>query len=204
MASERVAGTVGQAASVAPALAGIVASAMLAVDYLRVVPLFCEEGGGCDALKHTAYAMPFGIPMPFFGLAGFLGLGVVALLEGRRARVVQLAMGSVAALAGVVLLTLQLQLRHFCPFCCVADTCGILSGGIAFVRWRRLPLQPAPRVLSYVSALGLVVAFLVPLGVGLQASPVPSVIRKRRPPRRQRGEVTIVDTSSTSSVPSAG
>jgi uncharacterized membrane protein len=58
-------------------VAGLVASAILAVDYVRPVPVFCSEGGGCDALKHTALAMPLGVPMPFFGLLGFLAVGVV-------------------------------------------------------------------------------------------------------------------------------
>ena len=91
MRSGRAIGAVGLALSLVPVVAGLVASAMLLVDYLRPTPVFCVEGGGCEALKHTVYATPVpGVPMPLFGLAGFLAIGVAACWPGRRARMAQL------------------------------------------------------------------------------------------------------------------
>ena len=126
----------GAAGSLVLALAGIVASSMLVVDYLRPAPVFCSEGGGCEALKHTPFAMPLGIPLPLLGLAGFAALGAWALVPGKRARVVQLALAVGAGAVGLSLLVMQVLYGHFCPYCCVADTSGLLSLGIAWLRVR--------------------------------------------------------------------
>ena len=146
------------AASVLPAVAGLAASAVLAIDYSRPTPLFCSEGGGCEAVRQTAFAAVFGIPTPYVGLAGFLALGVVSLLPGRRARTVQLALGVVASLAGVVLLAAQWALGHFCPYCCVADVSAIASAFAASWRFAAAPEDAARPLLTYAGALGLVVA----------------------------------------------
>ena len=42
------------------------------MDYTRPAPTFCSGGGGCAALRLTAYAFPFGIPMPVFGLLSYV------------------------------------------------------------------------------------------------------------------------------------
>src|SRR6202044_457923 len=68
IANEITAGLLGLVGSLLPVLAGLVASAMLVVDYTRPAPVFCVEGGGCDALKHTVYAAPLGIPLPIVGV----------------------------------------------------------------------------------------------------------------------------------------
>jgi uncharacterized membrane protein/predicted DsbA family dithiol-disulfide isomerase len=193
MRSERTAGTVGLAASLVPVLAGIVASAMLAVDYLRPAPVFCVEGGGCEALRHTAYAMPLGVPMPLVGLAGFLAIGVVSLLAGARARFAQLALGVGAGLTGLLLVTVQARLGHLCPYCLVADASGIVSALVAGARMWLAAEAPSPRGLAYGGAGALLLALLLPLVVGFRApTPVPAVIRDemaRTPP----GQITIVD-----------
>src|SRR6185312_38698 len=88
-------------ASLAPVLAGLAASAALAVDYAHTgAPVFCAEGGGCDALRQTILAEPFGVPLPRFGLAGFALLALAVLVPGRRARLVQTGLASIAAVVG--------------------------------------------------------------------------------------------------------
>jgi uncharacterized membrane protein len=155
------------AVSLVLALAGIVASSMLVVDYLRPAPVFCSEGGGCEALKHTPFAMPLGIPLPLLGLAGFAALGAWALVPGKRARVVQLVLAVGAGAVGLSLLVMQVLYGHFCPYCCVAETRGAwgwAGSRAARPRWsrrRRCPWAsastPTPR-------------------------PRPSTTRSRRPP----------------------
>ncbi|HEY6462399.1 MAG TPA: vitamin K epoxide reductase family protein, partial [Polyangiaceae bacterium] len=127
MVSEKTAGALGVVGSMVPAVAGVVASAMLLVDYVRRAPVFCVEGGGCDALRHTTIAMPLGVPLPLFGLVGFLAIGAVTLVRGERMRIAQLGLSLVAGLVGLSLLVLQLRLGKFCPFCCIADASGIVS-----------------------------------------------------------------------------
>ena len=98
-----------------PVLAGLAASAALAVDYLHPPPVFCSEGGGCEAVRQTAFAAPLGVPTPIVGLVGFLGLGVASLLPGRRARIAQVALATGASLVGAVLLAAQVGARPLLP-----------------------------------------------------------------------------------------
>ena len=187
-------GLAGLVASVAAAVAGLAASAMLLVDYVRPAPVFCAEGGGCDALKHTVFAMPFGVPLPVVGLAGFVALGASALVPGRRARRAQVALAACAGLAGAALLALQALLGHLCPYCCVADGGGVLSLAIAAFRLRTE--RPGARVGGWGASLGgaasLVAAAAVPLAAGLHVDPTPQVIRAEIA-QAPAGVLTVVD-----------
>ena len=180
-------------AALVPVVAALVASSMLLVDYLRPIPVFCSDGEGCEALKHTAFATPLGVPLPLLGVGGFVAIGVATLLNGKRARLAQLGLSGLAGLVGLGLLILQVRLGKLCPYCCVADTSGIVCAMIAVARWvlgaGATPLSP---VIRYAGFGALAVAPLVPFGCGLQASSVPQVIRDeiaRTPP----GDVTVVD-----------
>jgi uncharacterized membrane protein/predicted DsbA family dithiol-disulfide isomerase len=181
-------------ASLLPALAGAAASAMLVVDYVRVAPVFCSESSGCEALKHTAFAMPFGVPLPLVGLVGFVLLGVSSLLPGPRVRFAQVLLAVGAGLAGVLLLFAQLHFGHFCPYCSVADASGVLSLGAAAWRYRKgedesLALR-WPAQAGGAAVLG--VAAGVPLVAGFLINPTPRVIHEEIG-RTPRGEVTVVD-----------
>jgi predicted DsbA family dithiol-disulfide isomerase/uncharacterized membrane protein len=190
--SRRTAGAVGLAASLAPVLGGLVTSSAMLVDYLRPRPVFCAVGGGCDAVRHTAFAMPLGVPMPAVGIAGFVAIGVAALLPSARARIVQLVLSVGAGLLGLLLLGVQARLGDLCPYCCVADGCGIASALVAAGRvWLAADAAP-PRLMSYAAAVSMGVAALVPLLTGFRASPAPQTIRDEIA-RTPKGAVTIVD-----------
>jgi len=178
--------------SLALAIAGIAASSMLVVDYVRPAPVFCVEGGGCEALKHTVFAMPFGVPLPLIGLVGFVALGAWSLVPGKRARFVQLGLAAGAALVGLMLLTMQFLLGHFCPYCTVADTSGLLAVGIAYWRVRVDDVAPSGRGWSFGGAGSLVAAAAVPLVTGFHANTTPQVIQDEIAKARA-GEVTVVD-----------
>lgn len=186
-------GAIPLVASLVPVLAGLAASAALVVDYLHPLPVFCSEGGGCEAVRHTALAAPLGVPTPIVGLVGFLGLGVASLLPGRGARIAQVALATGASLVGAVLLAAQWAIGHFCPFCCVADTSAIAA---AFVAWWRLlgaADTVAPRALVYAGAGCIVAAALLPLTVGWRlGGRAPEVIRAEMA-RTPAGQVTLVD-----------
>ena len=180
-------------ASLVPALAGLAASVTLAVDYLRPKPVFCSEGGGCAALKETAFASVLGVPTPLVGLAGFLVLAVVCLLPGKRARLAQVVLAVPASVAGAVLLAAQWAFGHFCPYCAVADASAVVSAFVACWRAFGTGDRAAPRWLSLSGSGAIVLAGLAPLVVGWRlAGRAPEVIRdemSRTPP----GKVTVVD-----------
>lgn len=188
-------GAVGLAASLVPVLGGLAASAALLVDYLRPRPVFCAVGGGCDAVRHTALAAPLGIPMPALGVAGFLAIGVAAVLPGQRARLAQLALSAVAGVVGLLLLGVQASMGDFCPYCCVSDACGIASAIVACGRlWQAADATP-PRGLAYAGVGGMVLATLLPLVAGFRAPGVPEIIREElsRTPKREATVVDFVD-----------
>jgi uncharacterized membrane protein/predicted DsbA family dithiol-disulfide isomerase len=182
----------GLGVSLVPVLTALVASAALFVDSQRVAPVFCAEGGGCDALRHTAVAAPLGIPLPVVGLAGFLALGVVTLLAGRRARIAQLALASVAGLVGVALLATQAVLGQLCPYCAVADASGVACALAAAWRLRVAGDAAPPLALSLGGAAALLAAVVVPVFAGFRMSTTPRVIRDEMA-STPHGEVTVVD-----------
>jgi len=192
MESKPTVGTAGLLASVVPVLAGLVASAMLAVDYLRPAPVFCSEGGGCAELKHTIFAAPFGVPLPVVGLAGFVVLGIASLLPGRRARYVQFGLAGGAAMAGALLLVLQVLLGHLCPYCCVADVSALVAMGVAAWRLRSAP-DAAPTLGWQLGSAGsFALAAGVPLLAGFRVDITPAVIHAEMA-KAKKGEVTVVD-----------
>jgi uncharacterized membrane protein/predicted DsbA family dithiol-disulfide isomerase len=184
-------------ASMTPVLAGLVASAMLAVDYLHPTPVFCSEGGGCDAVRQTVFASVLGVPTPIVGLSGFLAIGCASLMVGRWARVAQVVLASVAAAAGLFLLAVQTKLGHFCPYCCVADASSVASAAAAWWRFARVPSERFPNAVVYASAAALAAAAFVPLGIGWGlAARAPEAIRAEMAQTREMGrpkDVTVVD-----------
>src|SRR5687767_12687368 len=95
----------------------VVASAILFVDYVRPLSVFCDEGGGCATVKHTIFAYPLGVPMPAYGLAGVFALALAALVPGRVARLTQVALAIPGALVGILLLAVQAKIGVLCPYC---------------------------------------------------------------------------------------
>jgi uncharacterized membrane protein len=186
------AGAVGLAVSLIPVLGGLAASTALLVDYLRPRPVFCALGGGCDTVRHTAFALPLGIPMPAIGVAGFLAVGVAALLSGARARIVQMALSAAAGFLGVLLLAVQARLGDWCPFCCVADVSGLASVIAAAARLAVLQGAPPSRTMAYGAAAAMVLATAIPLAASLRLSAVPPTIRDEIA-RTPKGQVTVVD-----------
>ncbi len=205
MVIRRLAGTLGLALSLVPALVGLVASVMLAVDYSRPMPVFCSENLGCAAVRNTSYAAWLGVPTPILGASSFLLLAVVSLVNAppstedpakprmrHLVRALQLAAGAVAGLVGLFFIVVQARIGHYCPYCLVADASGIASALAAGARSWVSRGEPAPRAVWGIGA-GLVAAAAgVPLALGLIASPVPRVVREEDA-RTPRGEITVVD-----------
>lgn len=174
-------------------LAGLIASSILVVDYLRPIPVYCEEGGGCDAIKHTQEAMSFGVPTPLIGVAGFLFMGIMILLRGRLARLALIVAASIAGAFGGHLLATQIEYGVFCKYCLVADFSALalmLGASLRMLKRWDPPHRWASRGAMFGALLG---AAAVPMVFGFTRKvPVPDVIAKEiaaSPP----GMVTVVD-----------
>jgi protein-disulfide isomerase len=118
-------------------LIALVASAALLSDYTADAPSFCSAASGCGAVRASQYShVPIGdgrfLPLPLFGLVGFV-LSYAASLLSRRA--VQLT-AIVGGLVAVWLLYVQaFVLQHFCWLCVTTDVSAVvaaLAAGVSF------------------------------------------------------------------------
>jgi protein-disulfide isomerase/uncharacterized membrane protein len=175
-------------------LAGLIVSAILVVDYLRPIPVYCEEGGGCDAIKHTQEAFIFGfLPTPILGVAGFLILGALILIRGRTARLLLVIVSSLAGAFGGHLLATQVDYHVFCKYCLVADFSSLALMAASAIRLLKKWDWPGDWKSRGGAVLALFAAASLPMVIGFnRKTPVPEVILKEMaatPP----GTVTVVD-----------
>jgi len=127
---------VGGVLAVLSVLGGLGASAALWVDYARTSPVFCAEGGGCDAVKHTRFASLWGLPTPIFGLLGFALLAVLVLLRGLRVRSLHCAAALLGAAVGARLIAAQVSIGQYCVYCLIVDLAACAAA--VFAVWRIL------------------------------------------------------------------
>ena len=182
------------------ACVALVASAILLVDYLHPAPVFCDPNGGCETVKRTVYAYPLGIPLPAIGILGLVGIAVAALMPGRRAAQLQLALSGFAGVVALALFGIQAQLGVLCPFCAIVDTSSILLAVLAIVRIRTGWDPPKGRLASVGAVTAMTAAVVVPAIIGNSRPPklpaatvgVPKPIAEELA-RSPRGVLTVVD-----------
>jgi protein-disulfide isomerase/uncharacterized membrane protein len=184
--------TLRQAMLFGPIAAGLAASSILLVDYLRPAPVFCGLESGCDVVKRTILAWVGPVPTPAFGVLGFLLVAALAFWRGARARLLMLATTSIAAAVAAWLVWVQTQIQAYCKYCLVADSCFVLL--LLVATWRVRARWDLPEAAPRRAMLGALAGCLaVPMGLSLVMKPdVPAVIEeeiKQTPP----GKVTVVD-----------
>lgn len=176
-----------------PIVAGLVASAILLVDYLRPIPVYCESGGGCDAIKHTNEAWQFILPTPMLGLIGFFAIGLVALMRGKTGRLLFAMGASLGGLFAGHLISVQIGYGVFCKYCMVADISAIVLMVAATVRSLRKWDPPQSWRVRVFAASGLIAAAAIPIVIGKSLKvPVPDAI-KTEMASTEAGKVTVVD-----------
>jgi protein-disulfide isomerase/uncharacterized membrane protein len=124
------------AALVLPILVGLSASAALLVDYTRSAPVFCAEGGGCEAVKRTVFAAPGHVPLPLLGLLGFLLLALLAILRGSVPQRLHFAAAALGAVFALGLISLQAAMGQYCVYCMTVDLSACLAAAVAAWRMR--------------------------------------------------------------------
>jgi predicted DsbA family dithiol-disulfide isomerase len=174
----------------------LVASSLLLVDYVRPAPVFCGAEGGCGVVKRTVFAYPLGIPMPLFGIGGFLAIGLAQLLPGRRMRIAQAMLAAFAGIVGAGLLVVQATMKTVCPFCFVADVSALVLLGLSVARARRGWDPPTAKRQLAGGVAAVVFAVGVPIGIGMSKKPIPidvpdAVAEEMR--KTPRGKITVID-----------
>ena len=134
------------------ALLGLGASLASLVDYLSPLPTFCSAAG-CETVHASVWAHPFGIPLPFFGVAYFATMIASLFVPRPRLRIATALLGGVIALA---LIALQaFVIGAWCKLCLVCDGAAlalalVAMGSTTTLRpsWR-LAFASGPAVLAF-------------------------------------------------------
>lgn len=173
------------------AVVGLTASAALFAPYV-VKRGFCAEGGGCDAVAHSAYSTLFGVPRPILGVLGFTALLTFVIWKGGVLRRFAPLVGLPFLVEGVHLLWIQAFILHrFCPFCVVIDFASIAAGIALLVEWRTLsPDVDRPWLMPKLAAPAAMVAFVAPLLLAA-AKPAPPVSSAAPPIARKDGKLVL-------------
>jgi protein-disulfide isomerase len=123
------------------ALLGAFASAYLLIDYVWGSGI-CLTGSGCDTVRLSAYAYPFGIPMPLLGLGFYTVALLLAGLQLARLRASTqaslLAAWSVIGLAVMAVLTvIEVALIHaLCGWCLLSAVASLVLAAGSAAAWR--------------------------------------------------------------------
>ena len=125
-------------------LLGLLDAAYLALERVTGGPIACPIGGGCETVQSSVYALLFGIPVAFIGVVGYALLLVVALLSlqtnslsGISLDALLLALASIASLAGIYFMSVQVaMIGAICFWCAMAALLDLLIWLAALVNWR--------------------------------------------------------------------
>jgi uncharacterized membrane protein len=137
-------------------LTGLAISTYLAYTYLNHEAPVCVAGSqGCLKVEQSSYAWPGGIPMPLFGVAGYLLLFTTACMRGQRARTAGMVLAVFAIAVSLTLTYLEINVIHaICYWCVSSAICAalhVLVNSARFVRGepgvrsRPAPLHVAPQ-----------------------------------------------------------
>jgi uncharacterized membrane protein len=62
-------------------IAGIIMAVYVLQSFLRQSSIICLTGSGCEAVRKNPAAWPLGIPVPSFGLVGYIILAICSFLR---------------------------------------------------------------------------------------------------------------------------
>jgi protein-disulfide isomerase len=166
---------------------GLAASVASLIDSLGAQPTFCAASG-CETVRASWWAHPFGVPMPALGVAFFAAMLALAVVERPLLRWLAAVAGGLWA---VGLIAVQgILIGAWCKLCLVSDVAAILHAAAVIAGARALPVRRA--------ALGvpIIAAAVLALPVVTAPEPMPDppadtpafIVREQRP-----DQVTIVE-----------
>lgn len=98
--------------------------------------LVCSTGG-CETVQSSSYAEVLGVPVAGLGLAGFMGLLVLALARGEWARMSQATLALAAFIFSAYLLYIQVSvIDAICQWCLATDVITTAIAVSALLRLR--------------------------------------------------------------------
>lgn len=134
-----------QAAAMTSAMLGAAVAAYLSVEYLTGQAGLCLTGSGCDAVRASAFAYPFGVPLPLFGVAFFLAAGWLVwrsldqhALLGVSLTTALLGWATLGLVASVILTIVEIAvIRALCTWCLASAVAAAALFVASGQLWRR-------------------------------------------------------------------
>jgi uncharacterized membrane protein len=126
--------------------AGIFVSGYLTYVKATGVAMACVQGSAfnCDRVQNSAYSEMFGIPIAYMGLAMYLVLGAVILLEQRvglfaeQGQLIVLGISVVGWIFSMYLVYIQFfVLEALCPWCLAHEAIFTVFFGATILRYLR-------------------------------------------------------------------
>ncbi len=119
-------------------LCGLTISSYLAWTYLHGTAPVCAIAHGCAEVERSKWARPDGIPLPLFGMAGYLALLITACRRGQRARTLGMVFTVCAISMSICLTYLEVEVIHaICIWCVSSATCAALHVVVNSTRFVR-------------------------------------------------------------------
>lgn len=121
------------------AIAGLIVSGYLFIGYVSPIPIICGEHAGCNDVKASWYAYPFGIPMPTFGLIFYASLAFIASLwnDGTARRLyfpLILLTGTGLAVSAVLTYIEAYVIEAWCTWCIASAVLATIAFVVSWVR----------------------------------------------------------------------
>lgn len=143
---------VARMAIAALSLVGFLIAGYLLLHRLGLVgQLLCGVGGACEAVQSSRWATQFGVPVPVFGVVGYLVLLAVALLgmqpgwADRRISLVLLVLSGGAVAFSAYLTYLEAFVIHaWCRYCVASASVTVLIFLLSLIDLGRSSYRPPP------------------------------------------------------------
>lgn len=115
---------------------GLLVGAVLSLDHLLALPVPCGGSSGCETVALHPLARPFGVPIAYVGLLGYLAIfatlyGIASGKPGVRMFRILASLGVIAS-TGLVVLTLSV-IRATCAWCLASAAIMAALGALAWL-----------------------------------------------------------------------
>lgn len=122
-------------------IAGLIMGVYVLQSFLRQSGIICLTGSGCEMVRKSPYAWPFGIPVPAIGVVGYTILAILSFLRttSKNRSLVYGMLGM--ALFGVVFVTwftyMELAIiKGVCMWCAISAVnmyiiCALVIGSLS-------------------------------------------------------------------------
>jgi uncharacterized membrane protein len=116
------------------ATAGAAVSTYLLAVRAGNAELVCRTGG-CETVQSSSYSELLGVPVAALGLAGFVTIGVLALLSSPLARAAAASLALAAVVFSAYLLVVQVAvIGAVCDWCLVSDALVTVLAALVVLR----------------------------------------------------------------------